>query len=335
MQKRFFLNVTSSLAILGLLAFIYMAHRTVENLLPSIGKDSQDIRLLDGPSKLLNSEKLLQDSINDLGQTKLYLDEYIAKRNIEKELLDSDLSALIISRGNFEIEIQQLQQKLQELTLEFQDSSADLRDEAPRTREEEFAEEVKELKKINNKYELENQDLTHSLAELNLEIIELQKKYKLAANAEVLLSDKKEIRFEEAKKNFQIEMDKLVIENNNLLLNIQKLEKRRNIFEKENLNNNLAFIEYKRNLQKFNGLEVIFSGYMVYDANKQQIVLRTGKETEIQMLQDDFSGSLVGKCGLPVTETSGKRCAVTIVAEIIFNEKGFFVRGKEIVEVVK
>ena len=60
---------------------------------------------------------------------------------------------------------------------------------------------------------------------------------------------------------------------------------------------------------------------MRYDVELDQIVFKNNDYVDIQMIQDDFSGKLVGECGLPINIDTKKRCSVTIMAEIIFNER--------------
>lgn len=130
----------------------------------------------------------------------------------------------------------------------------------------------------------------------------------------------------------------------NLEMSNKKLEtlklnnkKKIDVFEKKifDLNKKLIYFKnYKKDLEKLNGLQVIFSGSLRYDVNLNQIVFKNNDFVDIKMIQDDFSGKLVGECGLPIDIDTKKRCSATLMAEIIFNENGLFLKGKEIVDIL-
>ena len=82
-------------------------------------------------------------------------------------------------------------------------------------------------------------------------------------------------------------------------------------------------------------MKVIFSGHLIYDEKSEQIVFRGDNAIGIPIFQDDFTGSIAGKCGLPIDEEIAKRCSATIIAEFVVAEKGLFLRGKEIVEIIR
>ena len=51
---------------------------------------------------------------------------------------------------------------------------------------------------------------------------------------------------------------------------------------------------------------------------------------------DNFTGTLVGECGLPVISSENEtRCAATIIARLLFHKNGPIMKGLEIVEVRK
>ena len=74
---------------------------------------------------------------------------------------------------------------------------------------------------------------------------------------------------------------------------------------------------------------------MIYDDQKRQIVFRADNSVGIPIYQDDFTGSIAGKCGLPIDKEIQNRCSATIIAEFVLEKSGLFLRGKEIVEIVK
>ena len=104
------------------------------------------------------------------------------------------------------------------------------------------------------------------------------------------------------------------------------------------LNNNKEIENLKSIRSKFeqlNGLRVIFSGNMIYDDSQNQIVFRADNSIGIPIFQDDFTGSIAGKCGLPIDKEIENRCSATIIAEFVVENEGLFLRGKEIVEIVR
>ena len=95
------------------------------------------------------------------------------------------------------------------------------------------------------------------------------------------------------------------------------------------------FEKLKSNFEKLDGLRVIFSGNMIYDEAKSQIVFKADNSIGIPIFQDDFTGSIAGKCGLPIDKGIKNRCSATIIAEFVVEKTGLFLRGKEIVEIVR
>ena len=91
----------------------------------------------------------------------------------------------------------------------------------------------------------------------------------------------------------------------------------------------------KTNFERLNGLRVIFSGNMIYDESSSQIVFQADNSIGIPIFQDDFTGSIAGKCGLPIDKEIENRCSATIIAEFVVENAGLFLRGKEIVEIVR
>ena len=85
-----------------------------------------------------------------------------------------------------------------------------------------------------------------------------------------------------------------------------------------------------------NGIKVVFSGFMGYDLERKEIIFMTREGQKIMMVQDNFTGTLVGECGLPVISSENEtRCAATIIARLLFHKDGPIMKGLEIVEVRK
>ena len=94
--------------------------------------------------------------------------------------------------------------------------------------------------------------------------------------------------------------------------------------------------QYKVNFDELNGIKVVFSGFMGYDLERKEIIFMTREGQKIMMVQDNFTGTLVGECGLPVISSENEtRCAATIIARLLFHKNGPIMKGLEIVEVIK
>ena len=94
--------------------------------------------------------------------------------------------------------------------------------------------------------------------------------------------------------------------------------------------------KYKVNFDELNGIKVVFSGFMGYDLERKEIIFMTREGQKIMMVQDNFTGTLVGECGLPVISSENEtRCAATIIARLLFHKNGPIMKGLEIVEVRK
>ena len=86
---------------------------------------------------------------------------------------------------------------------------------------------------------------------------------------------------------------------------------------------------------KSDGIIATFPGNLLYEPNKKRIILISIDGTEYTILQDDFPGDLVAKCGLPITTSSKDRCNVTILAELKVKGDELILKGKEIKEIKK
>ena len=87
--------------------------------------------------------------------------------------------------------------------------------------------------------------------------------------------------------------------------------------------------------KKSDGIVATFSGNLLYEPIKKRIILISSDGTQYTILQDDFPGDLVAKCGLPITNNSKNRCIATIVAELIVEDDQLILKGKEIKQITK
>ena len=103
------------------------------------------------------------------------------------------------------------------------------------------------------------------------------------------------------------------------------------IFEKE-LEQQKKEKIYQKNSD---GITATFTGNLLYEPTKKRILLIASDGTQYTILQDDFPGDLVAKCGLPVSTNSKDRCIATILAELIVEGDQLILKGKEIKEITK
>jgi hypothetical protein len=85
----------------------------------------------------------------------------------------------------------------------------------------------------------------------------------------------------------------------------------------------------------YNGIIATFEGNLVYELNKKKIILVTPEGIEFTIIQDDFPGDLVAKCGLPVSSSSKDRCFATISAQMLLEDNQLMLKGKEIKKITK
>ncbi|MFL2796733.1 MAG: hypothetical protein ACJZ81_03305 [Paracoccaceae bacterium] len=52
---------------------------------------------------------------------------------------------------------------------------------------------------------------------------------------------------------------------------------------------------YRGNFDELNGIKVVFSGFMGYDLERKEIIFMTREGQRIMMVQDNFTGTLVGE----------------------------------------
>ena len=106
---------------------------------------------------------------------------------------------------------------------------------------------------------------------------------------------------------------------------------------KEYKNKIIPIIQGKEfDLDDLIGIKVLFSCFMGYDLERKEIIFMTREGQKIMMVQDNFTGTLVGECGLPVISSENEtRCAATIIARLLFHKDGPIMKGLEIVEVRK
>ena len=290
-------------------------------------------------SNLQKAEQMLLTSNQeldalDITRKKLQLEEAKLTSSIDKlkfELVDQQNKKKLLESNKVKIET--------ELTL-LRTENVELKDKIDTFDKVVF--EKEKLEKLYKKLEEKNRSLSDQI--------------KSVPNKEKLLEKSQELKQKIVSLNEQLTTQKMLIEgyesnqkiqlnsignneiNNNddykkLILDL-KQEHRNEIGR---LKSEIARTEkYRGNFDELNGIKVVFSGFMGYDLERKEIIFMTREGQKIMMVQDNFTGTLVGECGLPVISSENEtRCAATIIARLLFHKNGPIMKGLEIVEVRK
>ena len=296
-------------------------------------------QLEDVTSSLQNAEKMLETSNQEFTALEM------ARKNLqdEKEKLTAS-----IERLKFELVDQQNKKKL----LESNKGKLESELEILRGENYQLKNKVNSLDKI----ALEKDKLEKSIRKLEEKNRYLTDQLESVPDKEKLLGRSKELESKILSLNEQLTTQKMLIEgyesNQKIQLNsvensgagnnedykklILDLKKEHRI-EIGRLKTEIARTEkYKGNFDELNGIKVVFSGFMGYDLDRKEIIFMTREGQKIMMVQDNFTGTLVGECGLPVISSDNEtRCAATIIARLLFHKNGPIMKGLEIVEVRK
>ena len=176
-----------------------------------------------------------------------------------------------------------------------------------------------------------NIELSNQIKQKNGIIIELEKQLLIAEEKNLQFT---KAEFENLKKNNEIykknnQKFELIIKKQKK--QILELKSANLIYEKE-LKQHIKEDSLQKNSV---GIIATFTGNLLYEPNKKRIVLISSDGTEYTILQDDFPGDLVAKCGLPISTNSKDRCIATILAELIVENDELILKGKEIKEITK
>ena len=286
--------------------------------------------------------------------------------NAEKLLLDSnqELSKLEITKNGLKTEKENLKQSIEKLKFELVDQQN--KKKLAENKKGKTESELKLLKKENEQLKekikalddvaLEKNKLESAYNNLEKKNRSLIEQVKSVPDKEKLLERSEELKQKIVSLNEQLTTQKMLIEgyesnqqiqlnsisssetdsNDNykkLILDLKK--EHRN--EVGRLKSEIARTEkYRVNFDELNGIKVVFSGFMGYDLERKEIIFMTREGQKIMMVQDNFTGTLVGECGLPVISSENEtRCAATIIARLLFHKNGPIMKGLEIVEVRK
>ena len=275
--------------------------------------DKKVLETSQNEKSLLNIKNSLQSEISakkheikEKSTQKNQLEEKINLLNFTKEELESDLF-------NLKLEISKIKLNL----------SKELKPDDQQNK-------VNKIKE-NDPLFAKNIELSNQIKQKNGIIIELEK--------QLLIAEEKNLKFSKTEFNKlknDIETYKVNNKNFEQIINKQKekileLKSANLIFEKELKQQNKETTPQK----KSDGIVATFSGNLLYEPNKKRIILISSDGTQYTILQDDFPGDLVAKCGLPITNNSKNRCIATIVAELIVEDDQLILKGKEIKQITK
>ena len=296
-------------------------------------------QLEDVTSSLQNAEKMLETSNQEFTALEM------ARKNLqdEKEKLTAS-----IERLKFEQVDQQNKKKL------FESNKGKLESELEILRGENY--QLKNKVNSLDKVALEKDKLEKSIRELEEKNRNLTDQLESVPDKEKLLGRSKELESKILSLNEQLTTQKMLIEGyeSNQKIQLNSVEnsgtgnnedykklildlKKEHRNEIGRLKTEIARTEkYKGNFDELNGIKVVFSGFMGYDLDRKEIIFMTREGQKIMMVQDNFTGTLVGECGLPVISSDNEtRCAATIIARLLFHKNGPIMKGLEIVEVRK
>ena len=296
-------------------------------------------QLEDVTSSLQNAEKMLETSNQEFAALEM------ARKNLqdEKEKLTAS-----IERLKFELVDQQNKKKL----LESNKGKLESELEILRGENYQLKNKVNSLDKI----ALEKDKLEKSIKKLEEKNRNLTDQLESVPDKEKLLGRSKELESKILSLNEQLTTQKMLIEGyeSNQKIQLNSVEnsgasnnedykklildlKKEHRNEIGRLKTEIARTEkYKGNFDELNGIKVVFSGFMGYDLDRKEIIFMTREGQKIMMVQDNFTGTLVGECGLPVISSDNEtRCAATIIARLLFHKNGPIMKGLEIVEVRK
>ena len=290
-------------------------------------------------SQLSNAEKMLLESNQKLSKLELarkglQAEEGKLKQNIEKL--------------KFELVDQQNKKKLAESNIgKFEKQLEALRAENDQLKDkinvlDKVALDKTKLEKVLNNLEEKNRSLMDQVKSVPAKekLLERSKelKQKIVSLNEQLTTQK--LLIEGYESNQQIQLNSVANSENGNNGNYKKIIldlKKEHRNEIGRLKNEIVRTEkYRGNFDELNGIKVVFSGFMGYDLERKEIIFMTKEGQKIMMVQDNFTGTLVGECGLPVISSENEtRCAATIIARLLFHKNGPIMKGLEIVEVIK
>ncbi|MEE2621761.1 MAG: hypothetical protein VYA93_03300 [Pseudomonadota bacterium] len=317
------LNISIFTFLIGLGLFSYTIYERSSILSSEEQKPKTENLNYKNDKKVLETsqnEKSLLNIKNSLQSEILAKKHEIKEKSTQKNQLEEKINLLNFTK-------EELESDLFNLKLEISKIKLNLSKELKPNDQQNKVNKIKENEPLFAK----NIELSNQIKQKNGIIIELEK--------QLLIAEEKNLKFSKTEFNKlknDIETYKVNNKNFEQIINKQKekileLKSANLIFEKELKQQNKETTPQK----KSDGIVATFSGNLLYEPNKKRIILISSDGTQYTILQDDFPGDLVAKCGLPITNNSKNRCIATIVAELIVEDDQLILKGKEIKQITK
>ena len=317
------LNISIFTFLIGLGLFSYTIYERSSILSSEEQKPKTENLNYKNDKKVLETsqnEKSLLDIRNSLQSEILAKKHEIKEKYTQKTQLEEKINLLNFTKEELESDLFNLKLEISKIKLNL---SKELKPDDQQNK-------VNKIKE-NDPLFAKNIELSNQIKQKNGIIIELEKQLLIAEEKNLLFS---KTEFNKLKND--IETYKVNNKNFEQIINKQKekileLKSANLIFEKELKQQNKETTPQK----KSDGIVATFSGNLLYEPNKKRIILISSDGTQYTILQDDFPGDLVAKCGLPITNNSKNRCIATIVAELIVEDDQLILKGKEIKQITK
>ena len=315
------LNISIFTFLIGLGLFSYTIYER-SSILSSEKPKTENLNYKNDKKVLETSqnEKSLLNIKNSLQSEILAKKHEIKEKSTQKNQLEEKINLLNFTKEELESDLFNLKLEISKIKLNL---SKELKPDDQQNK-------VNKIKE-NDPLFAKNIELSNQIKQKNGIIIELEK--------QLLIAEEKNLKFSKTEFNKlknDIETYKVNNKNFEQIINKQKekileLKSANLIFEKELKQQNKETTPQK----KSDGIVATFSGNLLYEPNKKRIILISSDGTQYTILQDDFPGDLVAKCGLPITNNSKNRCIATIVAELIVEDDQLILKGKEIKQITK
>ena len=317
------LNISIFTFLIGLGLFSYTIYERSSILSSEEQKPKTENLNYKNDKKVLETsqnEKSLLDIRNSLQSEILAKKHEIKEKYTQKTQLEEKINLLNFTK-------EELESDLFNLKLEISKIKLNLSKELKPDDQQNKVNKIKENAPLFAK----NIELSNQIKQKNGIIIKLEK--------QLLIAEEKNLQFSKTEFNKlknDIETYKVNNKNFEQIINKQKekileLKSANLIFEKE--------LKQQMNVttpqKKSDGIVATFSGNLLYEPIEKRIILISSDGTQYTILQDDFPGDLVAKCGLPITNNSKNRCIATIVAELIVEDDQLILKGKEIKQITK
>ena len=317
------LNISIFTFLIGLGLFSYTIYERSSILSSDEQKPKTENLNYKNDKKVLETsqnEKSLLNIKNSLQSEILAKKHEIKEKSTQKNQLEEKINLLNFTKEELESDLFNLKLEISKIKLNL---SKELKPDDQQNK-------VNKIKE-NDPLFAKNIELSNQIKQKNGIIIELEK--------QLLIAEEKNLKFSKTEFNKlknDIETYKVNNKNFEQIINKQKekileLKSANLIFEKELKQQNKETTPQK----KSDGIVATFSGNLLYEPNKKRIILISSDGTQYTILQDDFPGDLVAKCGLPITNNSKNRCIATIVAELIVEDDQLILKGKEIKQITK